>query len=86
MPDAKLPFLIEPGELANQLDTPGLLIVDLSDAPLYAQHHIPGAVWLEYPRLLHSHPPVMGLLPNENDLIATLQKIENRIKVFDWKI
>jgi hypothetical protein len=29
---------------------------------------------------------VIGDLPNENDLIATLQKIENRIKVFDWKI
>jgi hypothetical protein len=29
---------------------------------------------------------VIGDLPNENDLIATLQKIENRIKMFDWKI
>ncbi len=75
MPDAKLPFLIEPGELATQLDTPGLLIVDLSDAPLYAQHHIPGAVWLEYPKLLHSHPPVMGLLPNEDDLSKVLSTL-----------
>jgi hypothetical protein len=29
---------------------------------------------------------VIGDLPNESDLIATLQKSENRIKVFDWKI
>lgn len=29
---------------------------------------------------------VIGDLPDENDLIVTLQKIENRIKVFDWKI
>jgi len=29
---------------------------------------------------------VIGDLPDENDLIASLQKIENRIKVFDWKI
>jgi len=29
---------------------------------------------------------VIGDLPNENDLIATLQKIENRINGFDWKI
>jgi len=29
---------------------------------------------------------VIGDLPNENDLIANLQKIENRIKMFNWKI
>jgi hypothetical protein len=29
---------------------------------------------------------VIGDLPDENDLIATLQKIENRMKTIDWKI
>ena len=29
---------------------------------------------------------VIGSLPDENDLVATLQKIENRMKAIDWKI
>ncbi len=72
MPETKLPLLVEPGELADRLDTPELIIVDLSDAPFYAQQHIPGAVWLEFPRLLRSNPPVMGLLPDEGELSRLL--------------
>ncbi len=75
MTDANLPILLEPRQLADIAEREDLLIVDLSDASIYARHHIPGAVRLEYGRLLASRPPVMGLLPDEEDLAATLATI-----------
>ncbi len=75
VPESKLPILVEPEQLAESLDSPGLVVVDLSDAPLYAQQHIPGAIWLEYPRLLSSNPPVMGLLPDEESLSRLLGEL-----------
>jgi len=67
-----LPLLIEPEALASQLERDDILIVDLSDAPLYHQQHIPGAMRLEYSRLLANRPPVMGLLPAETTLAEAL--------------
>jgi len=73
--EPKLPILVEPRDLADKLELEDLLIVDLSDGPIYARHHIPGAVRLEYSKLLASRPPVMGLLPAEKELAATLAAI-----------
>jgi thiosulfate/3-mercaptopyruvate sulfurtransferase len=39
-------------------------VVDLCGAEQYARGHVPGAVHLDYPRLLLSRPPVTGLLPS----------------------
>ena len=66
---------MEPRDLARRLEQGTLLVVDLSNAPVYARQHIPGAVRLEYSQLLASRPPVMGLLPEEGRLAAALASI-----------
>ncbi len=63
-----LPLLLEPDELAVRLDTPDLLVVDLSKATTYAQYHVPGAVHLEYALMNHARPPALGLLPDDMQL------------------
>lgn len=71
MPDT-LPLLLEPAELEMRLARPGVAVIDLSRADIHAQAHIPGAVHLEYVRLLAGRPPVMGLLPEPAQLSQTL--------------
>lgn len=63
-----LPLLLAPEQLARRLDTPGLLIVDLSRADLHQQFHIPGAVPLDYAALVAARPPVAGLVPDNHSL------------------
>ncbi len=63
-----LPLIVEPQDLAKQIDNPALAIVDLTKAETYLSRHIPGARWLEYSRLVRSAPPVAGLLPSAEDL------------------
>lgn len=70
-----LPLLMEPDELEPLLGTPGLLVVDLCDAEQYAQAHIPGAVHMEFPRLVRQEPPAMGLLPTEAQLGALFSEL-----------
>jgi thiosulfate/3-mercaptopyruvate sulfurtransferase len=59
-----LPLLLQPAELAQQLDTADLVVIDLSSAAAYARQHIPGAVNVDYAQVTASRPPVMGLLPD----------------------
>lgn len=70
-----LPLIIEPDELENHLDDENLLIIDLCKDETYLQAHIPGAIHLQYPAILHVVKPVMGLLPEAN----TLQQIFSSI-------
>ena len=49
---AQLPLLLEPADLAAHLDDDNLLIVDLSKDQVYDQAHVPGAVHLDFKRLL----------------------------------
>lgn len=65
---SELPLLLEPEELKALLGKPGILIVDLGDEATYREHHIPGAVHLEFPRLIRKEPPAMGLLPEASRL------------------
>ncbi|MDQ3731308.1 MAG: rhodanese-like domain-containing protein, partial [Pseudomonadota bacterium] len=58
------PVLIEPRELETRLNEVDLQVVDLCKAEQYARGHIPGAVHLDYSRLVMSRPPVTGLLPS----------------------
>jgi thiosulfate/3-mercaptopyruvate sulfurtransferase len=69
------PRLVDPAALAEQLDTPGLRIVDLSKPETYAQLHVPGAVHLDYARIVGARPPVMGLLPDPQALAAVLGEL-----------
>jgi thiosulfate/3-mercaptopyruvate sulfurtransferase len=71
MDNKKLPLLIEPDELEKSLGYDNILIVDLNKAETYLKMHIPGAVHLEYLRIVAGHPPVMGLVPDDATL-ATL--------------
>lgn len=70
-----LPLLLEPEALEPLLGSPDLLLVDLSRAEIHAQYHIPGAVPLEYGRIVRMAPPVGGLLPDEAQLSAVLSAI-----------
>jgi thiosulfate/3-mercaptopyruvate sulfurtransferase len=66
-----LPLILHPERLESLLDTEDLLIVDLSKESLYQQVHIPGAVHLDYPKIVANQKPVHGLLP-DNDYLADL--------------
>lgn len=59
-----LPLLIEPDDLEHHLHNPGIRIVDLCRTDIYASQHIPGAVHLDYTKIIRNTPPVLGLLPD----------------------
>lgn len=68
-------LLIEPDELEALCKEPGVLVVDLSRAETHARYHIPGAVFLDYGRIVTARPPVGGLLPDDAQLGMTLSAI-----------
>jgi len=70
-----LPLLIEPSELENHLQDPGLFLLDLSKPESYADAHIPGAVHIEYQKIVSATPPVMGLVPGADDLGKLLSQL-----------
>ena len=57
----ELPLVLEPAELARHLEDERLLIVDLSKDSVHGQAHIPGAVHLDFSRLVCGEQPVPGL-------------------------
>lgn len=57
------PVLIETSELAADLDSDDVLIVDMSSDTAYAAAHLPGALHLDYARLTSGRPPAPGKLP-----------------------
>ena len=60
MAEALLPVVVEPDALEVVLGSDGLLIVDLNEAQVYAQGHIPGAVNLAYASLIGPRPPAIA--------------------------
>lgn len=69
---AHLPLLLEPEQLAQQLASgtigQDVLILDVSSASNYEQHHVPGAIHIE-PKLLQcGTAPVPGKLPSVDQL------------------
>jgi len=75
MSEAKFPILVEPEILVGHLGDSDLLIVDLSQATTFEQMHVPGAVHLDYARLIRREPPAMGMLPDEATLSEVLSSI-----------
>jgi len=70
-----MPIIIECDELASRLNEAGLIIIDLCNNKTWQQVHIPGAVHIDYPSIIHVAKPVMGLLPdadNFSQLLASL--------------
>ncbi len=70
-----LALVIEPDELEPHLGNPELLIVDLCKSSLYMQFHIPGAVYLDYSKIIRVEKRVMGLLPDISTLNQVLSSI-----------
>ncbi len=71
----KLPLLLEPDELEANLGRDDLLVVDLSRPESYAKFHVPGAVHLDYARIITAQKPVMGLVPDDATLAAVFSNI-----------
>jgi thiosulfate/3-mercaptopyruvate sulfurtransferase len=75
MAEPLLPVVVEPSVLEAALGTEGLLIVDLNEAQIYAQGHVPGAVNLAYASLIGPRPPAMGTIAGAKQLSAALSSI-----------
>jgi len=69
--DTALPLILEPSELENNLGQSDIKIVDLCKADTYLQTHIPGAIYLDYTKIVRAEKPIMGLLPT-NDVISDI--------------
>ena len=63
-----LPLLIEPRQLAPLLPLTNTLIIDQSKPETYQQHHVPGALHLDFKRLQLGEKPTPGALPDVADL------------------
>jgi thiosulfate/3-mercaptopyruvate sulfurtransferase len=70
-----LPLLVEPAELSAHLGAPDLRIVDLNPSHIYARAHVPGAVSLDYGRIVAPRPPAAAVLPSPEQLSDTLSSI-----------
>lgn len=70
-----LPRLYAPGEFAARLQDDHLLVVDLSQARVYAEAHVPGAVHLDFRRTQAGTPPAPGALPDEASLSELLSSL-----------
>ena len=80
-------FLIEPVEAASLLEQAKYLIIDLANAKTYAQHHLPGAINLDYKHIINGAFPAPGGLPSVHRLQALFDAIgltENtKVLVYD---
>jgi len=70
-----LPLVVEPDTLEAILGKRRLLVVDLCKPEVYAQYHVPGAVHLEYRRIVAVRKPAMGLLPDDATLSQVLSSL-----------
>ncbi|SHF79047.1 thiosulfate/3-mercaptopyruvate sulfurtransferase [Microbulbifer donghaiensis] len=68
-------LIIEPEELAAQLEHEELLVVDLSAPQNYLSGHIPGAVHLPFQALMAGTPPAPGKLPSAERLTEVFRSI-----------
>ena len=71
----RLPLVVEPEALASALDGNGLLLVDLRKPEHYRTGYLPGAVSLDYARLVGGEKPATGHLPGEERLSQALSGI-----------
>lgn len=70
-----LPPIAEPGDLAQVLDDPQLIILDLRAEENYLHGHIPNALHFELGEVVASASPVGGLLPDEKQMSSALSRI-----------
>ena len=72
---SSLPMVVEPEALSHPLDANGALIVDLRKAEAFREGHLPGAVHLDYARLVGGEKPATGQLPGQELLSRALSAI-----------
>jgi thiosulfate/3-mercaptopyruvate sulfurtransferase len=82
-----LPLVIDAAQLASHLDDPSLLILDLSQAEIYQQGHIPHALHVDPALLLCGTAPVPNKLPSADQLSALFSGLgltpERQVVVYD---
>lgn len=67
-----LPRLIAPEDFVKHLHEPGILLVDLSQARVHEETHVPGAVHLDFRLTQSGVPPAPGALPDADALAVLL--------------
>jgi thiosulfate/3-mercaptopyruvate sulfurtransferase len=72
---SNLPMVLEPEALSRTLDATGVLLVDVRKAEQFRDGHLPGAVQLDYARLVDGEKPATGRLPGEERLSDALSGI-----------
>ncbi len=75
MPIKQLPRILAPEQLADRLNEPELLIVDLCQDSVYAGLHVPGAVHVNPVELVSGVPPATGKLPDPEQLQALASRL-----------
>lgn len=75
MAEPTLPLLLEPAELTPHLGDANIRIVDLNQSGVYMRAHVPGAVSLDYGRLVAPRPPAAALLPSAEQLAEVFASI-----------
>jgi len=63
-----IPLIVEPEQLEAMASREALLVVDLSKPETYRALHVPGAVHLDFPRLIDTGDAAKGLLPDDASL------------------
>ena len=72
----QLPLILDPATLAQHLEDPHLLIIDVPlKAESYESGHVPGAIFLESRRLLAGTGEVPNDVPSEAALSALFSEL-----------
>jgi len=71
----QLAHLIEPEQLESLLDKNNIVVIDLCQAKVHQQLHIPNAIPLDYAQIVAGKKPVFGLLPEIETISQVLSSI-----------
>ena len=83
----ELPLIIEAEVLQQQLDMEGLVVIDLSIPQVHKEGHVPGAIHVSYPEIVHAHDDVDCDIPPDEDLSPVISRLglkpEHKIVAYD---
>lgn len=71
----KFPLLLDAETLHQHLSDPKLVIIDMDHQEDYVCGHVPGALQLDFARIVSSNPPAAGLLPDEDQFSHVLSEL-----------
>lgn len=77
-------WTIEPAQLHDRAADGCSCIVDVSDAGLFAQGHIPGARLLPWQAIMYDAPPSPGLMPRAQQIDAVLAYLGHTSTTHYW--